>query len=318
MAFTAFRDTKPFSQLIFSAFVILVCFLAFTVLSLLIAWPLFGIDSVMNISSLGNFENPESIAILKYFQTVQAIGLFIIPPVILGYLFHGKIKEYLHLNKAVNNSSLLLVVVLMLFAGPFINFIGEINNNMSFPDWMSGIEKWMKESEENAAIITKAFLDVKTIPGLTFNIFMIAFLPAIGEELLFRGVVQRIFTNMTKNYHWGIWISAILFSTLHMQFYGFVPRVLLGAMFGYMLVWSGSMWLPIVGHFLNNALAVIGMYMINNELISPDFEEIGSTSDSYYMAAISLGLVLLFMLMLKRQNAGNQIELESPVLSKFE
>ena len=145
------------------------------------------------------------------------------------------------------------------------------------------------------SLITEAFLNVKTIPGLAFNIFMIAFLPAIGEELLFRGVIQRIFTNMTKNFHWGIWISAILFSALHMQFYGFVPRVLLGAIFGYLLVWSGSMWLPIVGHFLNNAFAVVGMYLINNNLLSPKLEEIGSNSDSYYMALLSLVLIVVFM-----------------------
>jgi len=307
MAITAFRDMKSFPQLIFSAFVILVCFLAFMVLSLVIALPFFGLDAVMNMSSLSNFNNPESIIILKYFQTVQAIGLFIVPPLILGYLFHGNTSEYLHLDKSFNSSTLLLVIVLMLFAGPFINLIGELNNNMSLPEWMSGIEQWMKDSEENAALITEAFLDVNTIGGLAFNLFMIALLPAIGEELLFRGVIQKIFTNMTKNYHWGIWISAILFSAMHLQFYGFVPRVMLGAAFGYLLVWSGSMWLPMVGHFLNNALAVIAMYLINNGTISPDFEEIGSTTDSYYMAALSMGLIIVFMLMIKRQNAVNQI-----------
>lgn len=306
MAFTAFRGMKPFSQLIFSAFVILVCFLAFVVLSLIIALPVFGLDSVMNMSSLSDFENPDNIIILKYFQTIQTIGLFIIPPIILGYLFSGKIKNYLYLNKSFNPSSLILIVLLMVFAGPFINFIGELNSNMWFPDWMSGIEQWMKDAEENAAIITEAFVNVETIPALAFNLFMIALLPAIGEELLFRGVIQRIFTNMTRNNHWGIWISALLFSALHMQFYGFVPRVLLGAIFGYLLVWSGSMWLPIVGHFLNNAIAVIGMYFIHNKLISPEFEKIGSTSNNYYMAVLSLGLIIVFMLMIKRQNSENE------------
>jgi membrane protease YdiL (CAAX protease family) len=309
MAFTAFRDMKPFSQLIFSAFVILVCFLAFMLLSLVIAIPLYGIDSMLNIPGLNDLDNPESIVILKYFQVVQAIGLFIIPPIILGYLFHGKTTEYLYLNKSFHFSTILLVVVLMFFAGPFINFVGELNNSMVFPSWLSGVEEWMKDAEENAAKITEAFLNVKTTGGLLFNIFMVAFLPAIGEELLFRGVIQRIFTKMTRNYHWGIWISAILFSALHMQFYGFVPRVLLGAIFGYMLVWGGSMWLPILGHFLNNGIAVIAMFLINNKMISPKFEEYGSTTDSYYMALVSLVLIVVFMLMIKRQNTGNQLQI---------
>jgi len=311
MAFTAFRDMKPFSQLLFSAFVIIVCFLGFMVLSFIIAIPIYGLETTLNIASFNDFDNPETIVLLKYFQTVQAIGLFIVPPIILGYLFYGNIKEYLYLNKSFNPSSLILVLVLMFFAGPFINFIGEINNSMVFPEWLAGVEQWMKDAEESAAEITEAFLNVKTIPALAFNIFMVAFLPAIGEELLFRGVIQRIFTTMTNNYHWGIWISAILFSALHMQFYGFVPRVFLGAIFGYMLVWSGSMWLPILGHFLNNAIAVIAMFLINNDMISPKFEEIGSTSDSYYMAALSLGLIIVFILMIKRHNVGNQIKLEA-------
>lgn len=311
MAFTAFRDMKPFSQLMFSAFVILVCFLGFMVLSFIIALPIFGLETTMNIASFNDFNNPEIIVLLKYFQTVQAIGLFIVPPIILGYLFYGNVSEYLYLNKSFNPSSLILVLVLIFFAGPFINFIGELNNSMVFPEWLAGIERWMKDAEESAAQITETFINVKTIPALAFNIFMVAFLPAIGEELLFRGVIQRIFTNMTRNYHWGVWISAILFSALHMQFYGFVPRVLLGAIFGYMLVWSGSMWLPILGHFLNNAIAVIGMFLIHNELLNPKFEEIGSTNDSYYMAALSLGLIIVFMLMIKRQNSGNQLPINN-------
>lgn len=311
MAFDAFRDLRPFSQLIFATFVILVSFLLILVVSLVVAIPIFGSEAVLNFGLLNNFEDPDTLAFLKYFQTMQSIGLFILPPFILGYLFYGNTKEYLHLNKPIKSASVLLIIVLMFFAGPFINLIGELNNNMVFPDWLAGIETWMKDAEENAAKITEAFVNVETIPALAFNIFMIAFLPAIGEELLFRGVIQRIFTNMTRNHHWGIWISAFLFSALHMQFYGFVPRVLLGAVFGYMLVWSGSMWLPILGHFLNNAIAVVGMFLIHNNYISPEFEEFGSKGDTYYGAALSLILVLIIMRIIKTQNADRQLPIKT-------
>jgi hypothetical protein len=234
---------------------------------------------------------------------VQSIGVFIVPPFILAWLFHGKIAEYLSLNKPVNYASILLVLLLSFSASPFINFIGEINANMQLPEWLSGVENWMKNTEENAAELTDAFLKVETLGGLLFNIFMVAFLPAIGEELLFRGVVQRIFTNWTKNIHWGIWITAILFSAMHMQFYGFVPRMFLGVLFGYLLVWSGSMWLPIIAHFINNAVAVIGIYLIDKNLLTPEIEEYGSTSDSYHIAVFSILLVAVFMLMLKRYNS---------------
>jgi membrane protease YdiL (CAAX protease family) len=307
MAFTAFREMKPFSQFIFSMFVILVSFLAFMLISVVVVIPFFGVDSIMSLASSIDMTSPETLTTLKYFQVVQSFGVFIVPPFVLGWLFYGKTTEYLFLNKPFQSSSVLLVVVLMFFAAPFINFIGELNANMVFPEWLSGVESWMKNAEENAEMLTKAFLKVDSVGGLFFNLFMVALLPAVGEELLFRGVVQRIFTRWTRNYHWGIWITAIIFSAIHGQFYGFVPRMLLGALFGYLLVWSGSMWLPILGHFVNNAIAVIAFYFIDKKLLNPNIEDIGSTNGSYYMAAISLGLVVLFLIMIKRQNEKNAI-----------
>jgi hypothetical protein len=301
MAFTAFRDMKPLPQLMFSIFVIIASFLVFLVVSMVIAIPVFGFDSMFGIADISDLSNPETITFLKYFQVVQSTGLFIVPPLILGWLFHGSFTEYLSLNKTVNFASVLLVLLLSFAASPFINFIGEMNANMHLPEWLSGVENWMKNAEENAAEITEAFLKVDNLGGLFFNIFMVAVLPAVGEELLFRGVIQRIFINWTKSIHWGIWISAILFSALHMQFYGFIPRMFLGVLFGYLLVWSGSMWLPIIAHFLNNAIAVVGMYLIDKKLLTPDIEEFGSTSDSYYMAVISVVLIAVFMLMIKQQ-----------------
>ena len=306
MAFTAFRDMKPFPQLMFSAFIILICFLVAMVISMIVAIPLFGFDSMFDITGVIDFSDPDSIRVLKYFQVVQSIGLFIVPPVILGWMFYGKIAEYLHLDRNFRFSSVLIAALLILFAAPLINFAGELNSRMHFPGWLSGMEAWMKSSEEKAARLTEAFLKVETTGGLLFNVFMIAFLPAIGEELLFRGVIQRIFTRMTRSNHWGIWISAILFSALHLQFYGFLPRLLLGVLFGYLLVWSGSMWLPIIGHFLNNGFAVITMFLIDKNKLTPDIETIGSSSGSYYLAILSFLLIVSLLWLFKNQNRGRE------------
>ena len=308
MAFTAFREMKPFPQLIFSAFVILACFLLFVIISLTVAIPLFGFESVINIQSLTDFNDPVSIRMLKYFQVVQSFGLFILPPIILGWLFRGNVAEYLHLNKKFILSSVFVVIVLMICSSPLINFLGEINANMKLPNWMSAVEQWMKATEESATKLIEAFLNVKTTAGLLFNLFMIAALPAIGEEFLFRGVIQRIFTQWTRNIHWGIWISAALFSALHMQFYGFIPRMLLGAMFGYLLVWSGSLWIPIIAHFINNGVAVVGIHYINQGKISPSVKDIGSTADSYYLAAISFVFVVILLMLFKRQNSERSLK----------
>lgn len=305
---------KPFQQLLFSAFIILVSFLAFLLIAMVLAIPLFGFSSMMSISTIGDLSDPESIRLLKYFQVVQSIGLFVVPPFILAWLFHGQITKYLLLNKKSTSTSIFLVAVLVFFALPLINFIGEWNMQMEFPEFLAGMERWMKNAEENAAELTEAFLNVETTGGLLFNLFMIAFLPAIGEELLFRGVIQRIFTNWTQSHHWGIWISAILFSALHIQFYGFVPRMLLGVLFGYLLVWSGSIWLPIAAHFFNNGFAVVAMYLVDKNVINPEVEEIGATSGSQYAAILSLALVFLLMFLIKKENRGNELQLnEQPI-----
>jgi len=306
MAFSAFRGMKPFQQLVFSAFVIIVSFLIFLFISLALAVPVFGLDAVINMPSINDLNNPESLRILKYFQVVQSVGLFIIPPFILGWLFHGNTSEYLGLDNRITLASVVMVTVLIIASQPFINFVGEWNMQMHFPERFSGVENWMKNAEENAALLTEAFLNVETTGGLLFNLFMIALLPAVGEELLFRGVIQKILTNWIKNHHWGIWIAAILFSALHIQFYGFVPRMLLGVIFGYLLVWSGSIWLPVVAHFINNASAVTAMYFIEKDMLNPSLENIGSTSESYYIAGISLVVMLSTMWIIKRDKYNSR------------
>ncbi|VAW13021.1 hypothetical protein MNBD_BACTEROID01-130 [hydrothermal vent metagenome] len=302
MPVTAFRGMRPSSQLLFSIIVIIICFLFFLFIAVVIAIPVFKIDSLSNLPNINNLSDPNSIRVLKFFQVMQSIGIFIVPPAIIGWLFHGKIATYLMLNRKVVFSSVFLVIILTVFVNPAINYIGALNAKMAFPGWLSGVEEWMRRNEDNATLLTEAFLNVHTMGGLLFNLFMIAFLPAIGEELLFRGVVQRIFTDLAKSPHWGIWISAILFSALHMQFYGFMPRLLLGVIFGYLLVWGGSLWLPIIAHFVNNGVAVVAMWLIGQGKVDPSIEEIGATPDSFYMAIISLALTLLILWLIKRSS----------------
>lgn len=301
MTIKTFRGMNSLQQLMFSVFIVIICFLILMILSLIIAIPVFDLKSVPSIPTLNDLGNPLSVKILKYFQVVQSIGLFIIPPFIIGWLIYGNSYEFLFLNKKPYASSVLLVLLLTIIISPGINFTGTLNSKMAFPEWMSGIEEWMRNAEDSAEKLTEAFLRIETVWGLFFSLFMIAFLPAVGEELLFRGVIQRIFSEWTKNSHWGIWISAFLFSALHLQFYGFLPRLLLGVLFGYLLVWSGTMWLPVIAHFVNNAAAVIAWYLVDKNLVSPEIEDYGATSESFYMAAISLLLAILLLWIIRKQ-----------------
>lgn len=304
MDFTAFRDMRPFAQLMFALFVMVASVFLFMVVGIILAIPFYGAENLLGTLSAANLETPEGVNLLKYFQVLQSIGLFVAPPFVIGYLYHGNIREYLKINRTTSSRSYLLASLCLLAVIPLINFLGDLNSRMSFPESLSNLENWMKSMEDGAKVMIEKFMAVDGFPGLMFNIFMIAILPALGEELMFRGVIQRILTFWTKNSHWGIWITAFLFSAMHMQFYGFIPRMLLGAMFGYLLVWTGTMWVPILAHFVNNLMGVLGYFMIGKGLISNDVEAWGTSPDQIPFVLISTLAVggLLYLIYRNEQN----------------
>ena len=141
-------------------------------------------------------------------------------------------------------------------------------------------------------------MKVGSYKGFLYNVVLMAIIPAIGEELLFRGVLMRQFKNWLKNIHWAIIITAFLFSALHMQFYGFIPRMLLGVLFGYLVWWSGSLWTSMLAHFINNLMAVIFYYLYNKQLISKSVDSFGATSATFVWAILSAivvsGIIYIF------------------------
>lgn len=303
MLHTFFESASPPAKLIFALFIIVLSFLLSFVVALVLAIPLFDLD-LLNLSHVfSDYTNPENLAVIKYFQIFQSLGLFVVPPLFIGMLYHKSTLDYLSLRQLPKLVSAIIVVAIMLAIIPVINILAEFNNQMQFPDFMSSIEQWMKESEQSAMQVTQAFLNTTSRSDLLLNIFMIAVIPAVGEELLFRGVLQKIFIQWTKNSHIGIFIAAFLFSAIHMQFYGFLPRFVLGLLFGYFLIWSSSIWLPILAHFINNSFAVMASYMIQKEQISEEVEKVGSTSGTYLYAIISLILVgsLIYLLFFKEK-----------------
>jgi uncharacterized protein len=301
MAYSAFRGMKPFPQLLFTAFIAFSVFLIFQIATAVIAIPVFGFQQVMGLLNGVNMSDPATVSMLKFFQVSQSVSLFIVPSLLASWLLFENAGDALCLNLPVKWVPAILVILLVFIINPFINFLGGINSEFHLPEFLKNLETWMRNAEETAGNLTEAFLKVDSIGGLTFNLFMVAVLPAVGEELLFRGVIQKILTDMTRNHHWGIWISAALFSALHMQFFGFIPRMLLGAMFGYLLVWSGSLWLPILAHFINNATAVIALWLIDKGVISHAIEDFGAGWEYWYYALPSLLIGLMIMTVIRSQ-----------------
>jgi len=288
------NETHPFSKIIFALFIIMSTFLITFLVGLLFALPIFSIQFSDIPVILSNIENPENINFLKYLQTLQSIGLFIIPAFIIAFLFSNKSLSYLQFKSNISVTSFLLVIFIMFCSIPLINFFAKLNADMHLPEFLKSIEVWMREKENSAQQLTEAFLKMDSLQSLIFNIFMIGVLPAIGEELIFRGVFQRLFAEWTKNIHWGILIAAILFSGMHMQFYGFIPRMLLGVLFGYLFYWSGSIWFPIAGHFINNTAAVVFYYLYTDQ-VTEKIDSIGASKETYFFL-ISGAVILTFLL----------------------
>jgi len=198
MDFTAFRTMKPFAQLMFALFVMVASLFLFMVIGMIAVLPFYGTESLMSSMSQSSLNSPEGVDFLKYFQVVQSIGLFVAPPFAIGWLYHGNIGEYLKINRSTKGQSFFLAAICLLTVIPLINFLGAINSQMRLPESFSGLETWMKTMEDAAKLMTEKFLKADSFSGLMFNVFMIAVLPALGEELMFRGVIQRIFSHWTK------------------------------------------------------------------------------------------------------------------------
>lgn len=289
------RESPATTQILFTAMVILICGIITMGLGFVAAWMIFGIGISGMEEALSDLSSPQSLLILKFFQIIQSIGLFIIPPVIVAYFLNGKPSLFLKYKSFPLVKSILLVIAIVYFSDPFINWLTEVNSKLILPQWMNGIQVWMQDAEKQADKITKAFLATRSTSDLFLNLFMVGILPAVGEELLFRGVIQQLFKKLTGNAHAAIWISAALFSALHVQFFGFLPRMVLGAMFGYMLEWSGTLWLPVIAHFVNNATAVVAYYLVEKGMIGTDIEKIGTSSDgTSYLVLISLIFLFIF------------------------
>jgi membrane protease YdiL (CAAX protease family) len=251
----------------------------------------------------GDFSDIKSLKLAQFFQS---LGMFVIPPFILAYLWSKEPLGYLRINRNPSGEYVLFAVIVMLVAIPAINLLGELNHAIPFPDSLSSLENYLIDMEKRAEDLTIRMLDVNSVGGLLVNIGLIAIIPAVGEELFFRGIIQQVLQTNLKS-HAAVWITAIVFSTIHFQFFGFIPRMLMGAFLGYLLVWTKNMWVPIIAHFANNAVAVL-FYYFNEEGSTFDIDNIGK-SDTYLIGIISLIVVLLLIyLFRKRQVAFEEME----------
>jgi uncharacterized protein len=284
----------PFTRILFFILLVISSLVVAMVIAMLIAPLLFGISIREIMTALSNFGDPSALNLLRYFQVVQSFGLFIIPSLLAGLLFEGNALRYVKANWSPGAGIYAACILLLLCMVPFLNWMISANEALKLPASLRSLEEWMQGTETRAAALTDAFLDVKTAGGFLFNLFLIGALPGIGEELLFRGVLQRLFRDWLRSIHAAIFLSALLFTLLHMQFYGFLPRFFLGVILGYMFYWTGSLWVPIFFHFLNNAAAVFLTFLEHRGVIGGAWQDPAATDNAILIigSAILTGLML--------------------------
>ncbi|CAN5398576.1 CPBP family intramembrane metalloprotease [soil metagenome] len=291
-------DRPPYNKFLVLVGLCLIGFMTFTMLGTFLAGAIYGINLLTNPAAIQDFSNPNLILAMKMIQLFSAFGTFLLPPIIAALIFDQQPKHYLLLDKKLNIQPILIVIGLMLIMVPFINWMLVVNSGMHLPSFLHGVEEWMKSSENNAAVLTEKFMATTSINGLLINLLIIAVLPAISEELMFRGVIMRLFTELSGNRHVAVFLSAFLFSAIHMQFFGFFPRFALGLLLGYLVMWSGNLKLSMLAHFINNAGAVILGWFAARKELSFDQDTLGTTSGDELILAISVfgTWVLLFMI----------------------
>lgn len=272
--------------------------------ALFTAGPLFGLNLVENPDLLNQFDQPNVVQALKYVQGIASIGLFVFPAWYFCKAIHRQPATYLKLNRKVYLPETGLALLLVITISPFINWLSYLNGQIQLPASMADLESTFKSAEETAAQLTKAFLNVSTPLGLLANILVVGVIAAIAEEFLFRGALQNFLQQVTGNKHVAVLFAALVFSAVHGQFYGSIPRFVLGAVLGYAYLFTGNLWVSILMHFLNNTLAVLVSYKPWAGGLPPALQEDYVVEEWYINAGsalLTLGLLVFLYYLAQRR-----------------
>lgn len=246
--------------------------------------------------------SPNSWYELMVLQAVNHLGTFLLPALAYWYMIERRTWDQFNPRTVSAVAGLGLIGLIVIAFMPFDGLIIEWNQNLHLPETLAPIEQWIRNKEKGLEGITKYLTTFSTSGQLIVAILVIAVIPAIGEETLFRGILQRNISYWTGNVHVGIWLAAALFSAIHVQFLGFFPRMLLGALFGYLYLWSGNLWVPILAHFVNNGFTVLMVYLHQQKMIAMDIE---STESVPVLGALVSGIVTVGLLYyFQKSNAG--------------
>jgi len=295
---TAYGSMRPWLQFLVFAGLFVGVWIIGNLVGVGMAALAFGFKEVMNVANM-NLNSPHTSAILWILQTASTTAPILIAPVLFAKLIVNNVPEYLKPSFRFSWKLLPIVLIVMFMAFPAIEFLSNLNQKIALPTWL----KWIDNGESTEKLMN-VMLTMKSVWAMIFDVIAIGLVPAVVEELMFRGVLQTIFARWTKNVHAAVWITAILFSAFHMEFFGFLPRLLLGVVLGYFVAWSGSIWPAVWGHFINNATDVILTYLYQNRISKTNPDDQHMFNHTGYL--VSFVLLLALMIFYRRTAAANK------------
>jgi membrane protease YdiL (CAAX protease family) len=237
---------------------------------------------------------PGAADVLKVMQLTNSLGIFLIPAMIYSQLFSPQPNTFLRLNRTFSLPILLAIAALFIAFTPITDALAFANENLHLPKFLSQFETEMRNASSSMQNLMGYFLTMDTFGQFLFNIFLMAVLPALGEEFFFRGIIQRLLLNRAKNVHLAVWVTGFAFALMHQQFFSMLPLVVLGALLGYLKEWTGSLWASITAHFINNASIIVVMYFGGYNM--SDVSAITAPNLLYLIPAILICTALIFYL----------------------
>lgn len=203
--------------------------------------------------------------------TLQDVLAFIVPAILAMTIFYRHPLHTMCLDKAPSWRALAVVALFYVVSLPAMNWLVAWNEALSLPSWLSDLESIMRTMEDSAAKTTEQLLNIHTVRQLLSCVIVVGLMAGLSEEILFRGAMLRTMQDSRWNTHVIVWTTAIIFSAFHLQFFGFVPRMILGVWLGYLLVWTRSLWVPIIAHTLNNSTVMVLSFLANKGIVAEDF-----------------------------------------------
>lgn len=233
---------------------------------------------------------------LRISSAIQMVLMFFMPAYTLVVWSDQKPVSYFGLIHSNNTLHLSLSAFwILLVSMPFISLLTQLNQSVIFPNWLGGLEMWMRNLETSAEETTNMLLSGTSIWDYLGNLLIVGVFAAVAEEVFFRGTLQQLLVKLFKNKHVGVWMTAFIFSLLHMQFYGFLPRIVLGVILGYLFVWSNNLWIPIIIHFMNNALVVTFNFFSKDSSVYKTLEDLPITPTFIVSGLLSLGILIYLL-----------------------